>query len=77
MFFFHDQDKIVKKLASVDEKEAQQGMLLADQVLGNNINPESLETAELKVKTNRTIINKSEPLETDPNKMSQGSYNFL
>lgn len=49
-------------------------MLLADEILGNKVIPDLSEIGELKVKTNRTIINKLLPEDSDPNKMSQGRW---
>jgi hypothetical protein len=65
-------DKIVKQLASPDVKEQQCGMLLADQILENKSVTEITDNIELKIKCNRTIINKYPSKDLDPNEISQG-----
>lgn len=65
----------MKKLTSSDEKEAQQGMFLADEILTGKVETEVTEIGELKVKTNRTIINKYRPEDSNPDQMSQGTLN--
>ncbi|XP_051154641.1 tetratricopeptide repeat protein 12-like isoform X2 [Leptopilina boulardi] len=55
-----DVEKIVKKLASSDLNEQNEGKLLADEILeGNLIDKELInDNCEIQVKTNRTLINK-------------------
>ena len=60
------------QLASDDADAQQRGMILADKILNNNTATEISESTELKVKTNRTVINKYSENESDPNTMSQG-----
>ncbi|XP_015120788.1 tetratricopeptide repeat protein 12 isoform X2 [Diachasma alloeum] len=67
-------EKIVKKLASSDVNEQKRGELLADNILKSNNAVECKLSGdeELKVKTERTLINKYPTSEeTDPNKMSR------
>ncbi|XP_015120787.1 tetratricopeptide repeat protein 12 isoform X1 [Diachasma alloeum] len=69
-------EKIVKKLASSDVNEQKRGELLADNILKSNNAVECKLSGdeELKVKTERTLINKYPTSEeTDPNKMSRGN----
>lgn len=54
-----DVEKIVKKLASSDIKEQEEGKLLADQILEGNSEKEFTGDGEVRIKTNRTVINKS------------------
>lgn len=73
---FFIQEKIVKKLASSDEKEQECGKKLADEILKKNVQKEIYEDGEVKIKTDRSIINKypskEDNLSNDPNKMSRG-----
>lgn len=70
------QEKIVKKLASSDPKEQEYGVKLADEILEKNVQKEIYEDGEIKIKTNRSLINKYSSKEdspsNDPNKISQG-----
>lgn len=63
----------MKKLASSDLKEQKQGQILADEILEQR-SEKSFSEDELKVKTNRTVINKCSANETTANtdQMSQG-----
>ncbi|XP_035720329.1 tetratricopeptide repeat protein 12-like isoform X1 [Vespa mandarinia] len=69
-------EKIVSKLLSSDPKEQELGETLADKILNGKIQKEFSELEELKVKTNRTIINKCSINEntSDPNKMGQEAF---
>lgn len=71
------QEKIVKKLASSDEKEQECGKKLADEILEKRVQKEIYEDGEVKIKTNRSVINKYPSKEdepsNDPNKMSRGT----
>lgn len=69
----------MNQLASTDVDEQKRGMLLADQILNKKVVIELSEIGELKVKTNRTIINKRTPEDSDPSEMSQGTKqnNFI
>ncbi|XP_076292641.1 tetratricopeptide repeat protein 12 [Lasioglossum baleicum] len=51
-------EKIVKKLASEDPEEQKHGQILADEILERKYETVIDEGCELKVKTNRTLINK-------------------
>lgn len=77
---FHIQEKIVKKLASSDPKEQKYGEMLADEILEKNIQKEIYEDGEIKIKTNRSIINKHSSKEdnssNDSNKMSRGKFKY-
>ncbi|KAL2713596.1 tetratricopeptide repeat protein 12-like [Vespula squamosa] len=69
-------EKIVSKLMSPDPKEQELGETLADKILNGNTQKEFSESEELKVKTNRTVINKCPINEntSDPNKMGQEAF---
>ncbi|XP_076242083.1 tetratricopeptide repeat protein 12 [Calliopsis andreniformis] len=69
-------EKIVKKLASSDLEEQKQGQVLADEILAKKSEKSFFEDDELKVKTNRTIINKCSINETNKNtdQMSQEAF---
>lgn len=73
---FFIQEKIVKKLASSDQKEQECGKKLADEMLERGIQKEINEDEEVKIKTDRSVINKYPSKEddpsNDPNKMSRG-----
>lgn len=75
------QDKIVKKLTSSDREEQECGKKLADEILKKNIQKEIYEDGEVKIKTNRSVINKYPSEEddpsNDPNKMSRGKLLFV
>ena len=52
-------------------------MLLADKILENNNGKADIsENSEVKIKTDRSMINKYAAEDSDPNKMSQGVYHF-
>nr|XP_034180158.1 tetratricopeptide repeat protein 12-like [Osmia lignaria] len=51
-------EKIVKKLASPDPEEQKHGQILADEILETKPTKDFSEDDELKVKVNRTVINK-------------------
>lgn len=53
-----DVEKIVKKLASTNLAEQEEGKFLADEILKNNIEKQITDDGEIRVKTNRTMINK-------------------
>ncbi|XP_012270175.1 tetratricopeptide repeat protein 12-like [Orussus abietinus] len=66
-------EKIVKKLASSNKKEQEYGELLADEILKEN--KKEITENEIKVKVERTVINKYKSKEEyDPNKMSQEAF---
>ncbi|XP_011157329.2 tetratricopeptide repeat protein 12-like isoform X2 [Solenopsis invicta] len=71
-------EKIVKKLASSDEKEQECGKKLADEILEKRVQKEIYEDGEVKIKTNRSVINKYPSKEdepsNDPNKMSREMF---
>ncbi|XP_043279464.1 tetratricopeptide repeat protein 12-like [Venturia canescens] len=67
-------EKIVKKLASDDVNEQEKGKRLADEILGENSNKEFSEINEIRIKNDRTLINKISQPEVDPNKMSQEAF---
>ncbi|XP_063985082.1 tetratricopeptide repeat protein 12-like [Diachasmimorpha longicaudata] len=71
-------EKIVKKLASSDVNEQKTGELLADNILKSNESAVACNLSgkeELKVKTDRTLINKySSSEDTDPNRMSREAF---
>lgn len=62
----------MKQLASDDAKEQEKGKLLADKILEGKCDREFSEMAEIRIKNERTLINKVSTAEQDPNKMSQG-----
>lgn len=62
----------MKKLASSDQKEQECGKMLADEMLERGIQKEIYEDGEVKIKTDRSVINKYPSKEDDPNKMSRG-----
>ncbi|CAL7941390.1 unnamed protein product [Xylocopa violacea] len=51
-------EKIVNKLASSNPEEQKHGQILADEILASRVERNICEDTELKVKTNRTVINK-------------------
>lgn len=63
---------------SSDPKEQELGETLADTILNAKTQKEFSELEELKVKTNRTIINKCPINEntSDPTKMGQGNSSY-
>lgn len=69
---------IVKKLASKDKQTQEMGAMEADQFLKDTKEYTSIdeETVEVKIKTNRTLINKKALVDEqkDENTMSQGKY---
>ncbi|XP_070166516.1 tetratricopeptide repeat protein 12 [Polyergus mexicanus] len=71
-------EKIVKKLASSDPKEQECGKKLADEILEKNVQKEIYDDEEIKIKTNRSIINKYSSKEdssfNDPNKISREMF---
>ncbi|CAK9833615.1 Tetratricopeptide repeat protein 12 [Anthophora retusa] len=68
-------EKIVKKLASSNPEEQKLGEILADQVLENRSERNISENVELKVKTNRTLINTCSTTEhSTPGQMSQEAF---
>ncbi|KOC68641.1 Tetratricopeptide repeat protein 12 [Habropoda laboriosa] len=68
-------EKIVKKLASSNPKEQKIGEILADEMLENRSERNISENVELKVKTNRTMINTRSTTETStPEQMSQEAF---
>ncbi|CAK9817512.1 Tetratricopeptide repeat protein 12 [Anthophora quadrimaculata] len=69
-------EKIVKKLASSNPEEQKLGEILADQVLENRSERNISENVELKVKTNRTLINTCSTTEhsTSGGQMSQEAF---
>lgn len=65
----------MQKLASHNPKEQECGRILADGILQRNIQKEIHEDAEIRIKANRSVINKYSTEEenyNDPNKMSRG-----
>lgn len=48
----------MKKLASADPEEQKHGEILADEILGNRLEKDICEDTELKIRINRTVINK-------------------
>ncbi|KYQ53066.1 Tetratricopeptide repeat protein 12 [Trachymyrmex zeteki] len=68
-------EKIVKKLASFDQQEQECGKKLADEMLKQGVKKEIYGDGEIKVKTDRSIINKYPSKEhdsnNDPNQMSR------
>ncbi|XP_043262375.1 tetratricopeptide repeat protein 12-like [Colletes gigas] len=68
-------EKIVKKLASSNLEEQKHGQILADEILGKKSETIISEDCELKVKTNRTVINKYSTDERNSNEqMSQEAF---
>ncbi|XP_029176196.1 tetratricopeptide repeat protein 12-like, partial [Nylanderia fulva] len=70
-------EKVVKKLASSDPKEQEYGQKLADEMLERKVQKEIYEDGEVKITTNRSIINKyaSESNSCDdPNEMSREMF---
>lgn len=71
----------MKKLASSDRKEQECGKKLADEILKKDIHKEVCEDGEVKIKANRSVINKYPSKEddssNDPNKMSRGRSLFV
>lgn len=76
---FSFKEKIIKKLASCDPKEQEHGQILADEILERKTPKEISEDGELKVKTDRSVINKYSLTESskDPATMSQGKVFYL
>ncbi|KYM98673.1 Tetratricopeptide repeat protein 12 [Cyphomyrmex costatus] len=67
-------EKIVKNLSSSDQQEQECGKKLADEMLKQSVQKEVYGDGEVKVKTDRSVINKYPSKEhdsNDPNKMSQ------
>lgn len=66
----------MKKLASSDQKEQECGKKLADEILEKGIQKEIYEDGEVKIKADRSVINKylskEDDPSNDPNKMSRG-----
>lgn len=48
----------MKKLASSDPEEQKHGELLADEILGKQLEKDICEDTELEIRINRTVINK-------------------
>lgn len=48
----------MKKLASSDPEEQKHGEILADEILGKRLEKDICEDTELKIRINRTVINK-------------------
>lgn len=73
---FFIQEKIIKKLVSSDREEQECGKMLADEILKKSVRKEIYEDEEVKIKTDRSVINKYPSKEddpsNDPNKMSRG-----
>ncbi|XP_043499420.1 tetratricopeptide repeat protein 12-like [Polistes fuscatus] len=69
-------EKIVSKLASSDTKEQELGQILADKILDKKTQEELSDQEELKIKTNRTVINKYSINEStsDPHKIGQEAF---
>ncbi|KZC08634.1 PREDICTED: tetratricopeptide repeat protein 12-like [Dufourea novaeangliae] len=68
-------EKIVKKLASDDPEEQKHGQILADEMLETKSETFVSEDCELKVKSSRTVINKSTTNETNNREqMSQEAF---
>jgi len=63
-------------LVSSDPTEQECGQKLADKILKKNVQKEIYEDGEVKIKTNRSLINKCSSKEdnssNDPDKMSRG-----
>lgn len=77
---FFIQEKIVKKLASSDQEEQECGKKLADEILQKGVEREICEHGEVKIKTDRSLINKypsKDDSNNDPNKMSRGKLFIL
>ncbi|XP_071553288.1 tetratricopeptide repeat protein 12 isoform X2 [Temnothorax nylanderi] len=78
MYRVTEVEKIVKKLASSDQKEQECGKKLADEILEKGVQKEIYEDGEVKIKTNRSVINKypSKKYDSsnDPNKMSREMF---
>ncbi|XP_058800262.1 tetratricopeptide repeat protein 12-like [Phymastichus coffea] len=67
-------EKIIKQLSSENETEQRQGIHLADEILGKSRNCDISEDEELKIKSNRTLINTYSAEDADPNQMSQEAF---
>jgi len=69
----------VKKLVSSDSKEQECGKILADEILKDR--KEIYKENEIRIKANRSVINKYSSKEDDfnnnPNKMSQSKYKHI
>ncbi|XP_026671681.1 tetratricopeptide repeat protein 12-like [Ceratina calcarata] len=63
-------EKIVKKLASSDPEEQIHGQVLADEILESRPEQTICENTELKIKTDRTVINKC-LVDENPERTSQ------
>ncbi|XP_014207684.1 tetratricopeptide repeat protein 12-like [Copidosoma floridanum] len=64
-------EKIVKQLTSPNLDDQKHGIVLADEILKENVTFELSDTDVSKVKTSRTIINKYLPENLNSNKMCQ------
>ncbi|XP_033336543.2 tetratricopeptide repeat protein 12 [Megalopta genalis] len=68
-------EKIVKKLASEDPEEQKCGQILADEILDRKYETVITEDCELRVKSNRTVVNKYVENETkNGEQMSQEAF---
>ncbi|KYN14296.1 Tetratricopeptide repeat protein 12 [Trachymyrmex cornetzi] len=71
-------EKIVKKLASSDQQEQECGKKLADEMLKQGVQKEVYGDGEVKVKTDRSVINKYPSKEhdsnNDPNQMAREAF---
>ncbi|XP_057322917.1 tetratricopeptide repeat protein 12-like [Microplitis mediator] len=67
-------EKIVKKLNSNDCKVQEEGKILADYILEGNKNFDTKDADGLKIKANRTVINKYLKNETDANEMPRDAF---
>lgn len=78
---FFVQEKIVKKLVSSNREEQECGKKLADEILEKGIQKEIYEDGEVKIKTDRSVINKysskGDDPSNDPNKMSRGKFIYM
>lgn len=62
----------MKRLTSSDRKEQECGRKLADEMLKKGAQKEIYEDGEVKIKSDRSVINKYPSKEDDPNQMSRG-----
>lgn len=71
----------MKKLTSSNREEQECGKKLADEILEKGIQKEIYEDGEIKIKTDRSVINKYPSKEDDPsndsNKMSRGRFIYM
>ncbi|XP_033232251.1 tetratricopeptide repeat protein 12-like [Belonocnema kinseyi] len=74
MYRVTEVEKIVKKLASSNLKEQDQGMALADEILDGKIEKQITEDGEIRIKANRTLVNPRLKEPDDPEKMSQEGF---